>query len=421
MPKKRRQKFLNSSSNSPSHVAPSSTSTHPAAAATHTTVNDLLAHLRVSQHHTDDTPRPLISTTPSVPPSLQQILENAEPPPPPRPRVQAGVPRRNRIPGPPPPASWLVAGTGGDASSEHDEAAYKVEYRGGDIYQFPDLVHIEPHRLARAVLVAIAREWCFHVVYDQHYLYTLRPGLKSALLAYVAAYNPDGVGIDGLRVLFKDGPHEDDGGGWEAEAETLSNEDVKYMDLSRALGPRLPWKDLCALFHPPLPLPPPERTTGKTPYAEELTQDAWDLSPVSPRNRFSSLTHISLSHPRSTMASWARLTAFTRLIPTVTHLSLAGWPLPASVEPAGVLKRFARGLLCLKWLDVADCNAAFYEALVEVEWDRCWRGVETVVCSQGRDTPEWIAKERERAAEELKKGIRAVRQEMGGKWCSVVI
>lgn len=306
----------------------------------------------------------------------------------------------------------------GDTSSEHEETTYKAEYHGEDVYEFPDRTRIESHRLARAALVAIAREWSLHVVYDQHYLYTLRPGLKSELLAYIAAYNPDGVGINGLRVLFKDGLNEDDGGGWEAEAETSSNEDVKHMDLTRALGPRLPWKDLCAFFHQPSP---PGGTTGGKPHIEELTQDAWDLPHVPLRNRFSSLTHISLSHPHPTMASWTRLTTFTRFIPTITHLSLAGWSLPASVEPAGVLKRFARGLLCLKWLDVADCNAAFYEILMEVEWDRCWRGVETVVCSQDRQTPKLVAKERERAAEELKKCIRGVRQEMGGKWCSVVI
>lgn len=413
MPKKRHPKFLKPSSGS--NVPPNAASS--SAAADHTSVNNLLAHLRVSQPHTDP-PRPPVSTLPSVPPSLQQILENAQPPPPPRPRVQLGVSRRNRIPGPPPPASWLVTGTDRDADSGHEETTYKTEYLAEDIYEFPDLARIEPHRLARAALVAIAREWSLHIVYDQHYLYTLRPGLKSALLAYIAAYNPDGVGIGGLRVLFKDGPNEDDDGGWEADAGTSSNEDMKHMDLTRALGPRLPWKDLCAFFHPP---PLAEKPTGKSPHAQELTEDTWDLSPAPSRNRFPSLTHISLSHPHPTMASWARLTNFARLIPTITHLSLAGWTLPASVEPAGVLKRFARGLLCLKWLDVADCNAAFYEALVEVEWDRCWRGVETVVCSQGRKTPKWVAQERHRAAEELKRSIRAVRQEMGGKWCNVVI
>ncbi|KAL0632569.1 hypothetical protein Q9L58_008546 [Maublancomyces gigas] len=415
MPKKRHLKFLKPSSNLPSNAASSSFAS--SVVADHTSVNDLLAHLRVSQPSTEP-PRPPISTLPSVPPSLQQILANAEPPLPPRPRVQLGVSRRNRIPGPPPPASWLVPGADGNPSNEHEERIYKVGYRGEDIYEFPDPARIEPHRLARLTLVAMAREWSFHIVYDQHYLYTLRPGLKSALLAYIAAYNPDGVGINGLRVLFKDGPSEDDGGGWEAEAETSSNEDVKHMDLTRALGPRLPWKDLCAFFHQHQP---PGGATGKLPHVEEPTQDAWDLSPAPPRNRFSSLTHISLSHPHPTMASWSRLTIFTRFIPTITHLSLAGWSLPASVEPAGVLKRFARGLLCLKWLDVRDCNAEFYETLMEVEWDRCWRGVETVVCSQGGETPEWVAKERGRAAEELKKCIRAVRQEMGGKWCSVVV
>lgn len=419
MPKKHRQKFLTSPSSNISNSASSSSlaSNIPAVGSKgHTSVNDLLAHLRISQPRID-TPRLPISTLRSVPPSLQQILANADSPPPIRPRVQIGVPRRNRIPGPPPPASWLGADTTEKGAEE--EAIYKAEYRAEDVCKLPDLAHIESDRLAHAVLAAIARDWSFHMVYDQHYLYTLRPGLKSALLAYIAAYNQHGVGADGLWVLFKDDPDDDNScrdrkEGWEAEAELSGDEDFKHMDLTRALGPRLTWKDLSGLFHSPLP-PPVQRPI------ESYLGELWHPSSTPPRSRFPSLTHLSLSYPHATMSSWTRLTAFARLTPTVTHLSLAGWPLSTSADPAGVLKRFARSLLCLKWLDVSDCNAAFYKALKDVEWDRCWRGVETVVCRQAGKSPKGIREERVRAAEELKMSIRAIRQEVRGKWCGIVV
>lgn len=296
---------------------------------------------------------------------------------------------------------------------------YKAEYRAEDVYKLPDLAHIESDRLAHAALAAIARDWNFHMVYDQHYLYTLRPGLKSALLAYIAAYNLHGVGADGLWVLFKNGPDDNNScrdrkEGWEAEAELSGDEDFKHMDLTRALGPRMTWKDLSGLFHSPLP-PQIQRPI------ESHLEEFWHPSSTPPRSRFPSLTHLSLSYPHATMSSWTRLTAFARLTPTVTHLSLAGWPLPTSADPAGVLKRFARSLLCLKWLDVSDCNAAFYKALKDVEWDRCWRGVETVVCRQAGKSPKGIREERVRAAEELKMSIRVIRQEVRGKWCAIVV
>lgn len=418
MPKKHRPKFPKPSGNSRFAQSSGSSSSVATSSKDHTSVNDLLAHLRVSQSPTSGSPRASISIVRSVPPSLQQILANAEPPPPPRPRVQIGVPRRGRIPGPPAPASWLSSSTGG-TGKDREERAFKAEYREHDVYHLPNLTPVEPHRLAYLVLVGIARNWSFHMEYDQYYLYTLRPGLKSALLAYISAHNENGVGIDGLRVLFKDGDKEGAEGS-EMEATLDYNEDFKHMDLSRALGPRLSFKDLTSLFHPPPADATRKNTSTTVTVSVPPNSDSWEITPIS-RNRFPSLTHLSLSYPAPTMNSWTRLSTFTRFIPTITHLSLAGWHPPATIDPSNVLKRFARGLLCLRWLDVSDCSAGFYEALMGVEWDRSWRGVETVICRQGVDTPEEIRNERGSKAGELHVRIRGLRQEMGGKWCSVIV
>lgn len=350
-------------------------------------MNDLLAHLRISQPNTD-APRRQISTIRSVPPSLQQILANADPPPPPRPRIQVGIPRRNRIPGPPPPASWLAPP---EEVSEEPVFCAQEPTTSHDVHHLPDLPDIAPHRLAHAALVEVAQNWDFHTVYDQHYLYALRPGLKALLLSYIAAHDPGALRPDHLRLLFRD---DDD-------------EDFTHLDLSRALGPSLTFKDLRSLFL--------EKRVAAV--ASPVTDD-WDIATATPgRARFAGVTHLSLAWPAASEASWARLMAFVQCVPTITHLSLAGWVRPG--EP-GVLRRFARLLLCLKWLDVSDCPAALYEALKEVEWDRAWRGVETVVCRQGEEIPDKVREERDRVVDELRGSIRAVRTEMGGKWCNVV-
>lgn len=400
MPKKHLPKFLKSQpSLHTSHTSSSSSfqnaSTTPAAR--DQSVNDLLAHLRTSQPN-PDTPRRQISTIPSVPPSLQLILANAEPPLPPRPRPQIGVRgRRNRIPGPPPPASWLAAP---EETSNEEEAAFRAGAGvGGDINRLPDLPQIAHHRLAHAALVAVARNWHFHTVYDQHYLYTLRPGLKALLLSYIATHNAGALQADDLRLLFRDG----------------DDEDFTYLDLSRAVGPSLTFKDLRSLCHGGKP--------GVTAMEASSVSDDWDAAAdtaVVGRTLFAAVTHISLAWPAASEASWARLMRFVvQCVPTITHLSLAGWGHPGA---AGVLRRFARSLLCLKWLDVSDCPARIYDSLrEEVEWDRAWRGVETVVCVQvGEGTPQRIREERGRAVAALREHIRGVRAEVGGRWCRVV-
>ncbi|KAI5840018.1 hypothetical protein DFP73DRAFT_597863 [Morchella snyderi] len=400
MPKKHLPKFLKSQpSLHTSHASSSSSSQNVSAApaARDQSVNDLLAHLRTSQPNSD-APRRQISTIPSVPPSLQLILANAEPPPPPHSRPQIGVlrGRRNRIPGPPPPASWLAAP---EETSKEDEAAFRAGAGvGGDINRLPDLPQIKRHRLAYAALIAVARNWRFHTVYDQHYLYALRPGLKALLLSYIATHNTGALQADDLRLLFRDG----------------DDEDFTHLDLSRAVGPNLTFKDLRSLFHGGKP--------GVTVEALSVSDD-WDAAAdtaVAGHARFAAVTHISLAWPAASEASWARLMMFVgQCVPTITHLSLAGWGHPGA---AGVLRRFARSLLCLKWLDVSDCPAGIYDSLrEEVEWDRAWRGVETVVCVQaGEGTPQEIKEERGRAVAALREHIRGTRAEVGGRWCRIV-
>jgi hypothetical protein len=95
-----------------------------------------------------------------------------------------------------------------------------------------------------------------------------------------------------------------------------NNDSFVRLDLSGSAGRSVSFKQLTELVEKP------------TRVAEE-NADSWEesftrsLSPPIPH-----LTHLSLSHPPSTI-SWPRLLSFAKHVPTLTHLSLAYWPVPA--------------------------------------------------------------------------------------------
>jgi len=131
---------------------------------------------------------------------------------------------------------------------------------------------------------------------------------------------------------------------------------------------------------------------------------------------FPNLTQLSLAHPASPVPFSQLLTFTASVPPTITHLSLAGW----TERSPGGMKRLARNLLGLKWLDVSNCHWSWYEQLKGVEWCGPWRTVDTVVARQQGVAP-IIKTLRDLKAGELKKAIREVRNERGGKWCNVII
>lgn len=89
------------------------------------------------------------------------------------------------------------------------------------------------------------------------------------------------------------------------------------MDLSGSLGRSISFKQITELFDKPAQL-------------EEQDAESWEESFTrSLRMPAIHLTHLSLSHP-SPDVSWPKFLAFTNHVPTLTHLSLAYWPVPSA-------------------------------------------------------------------------------------------
>lgn len=384
-------------------------------------MNSILAKLR-SEASSIAKP-PLLVATPSVPPILQEILENAAPPPPPPMRRNAvwagGVGGRmrggRRIPGPPPPASWLQLQpeVQGDWEFIEDTTEQQQQRVGGGgvlvcggvqhpLSYLPGMTPIDDRRLLHYALKAMALRWEEHVLYDQHWLQYLPPNVKTLLLSYIAAYTPTGVTLSGLKVLF-----------------TSLDEDITTLELSRSLSAELTLPQLTRFLRPN------KRSPAEVSASWEDEMDDHDNNSNNKEDNdkkkyttlFPNLTHLSLAHPDSSSIPFSQLLTFAASVPpTITHLSLAGW----SERESGGMRRLARNLLGLKWLDVSNCHWVLYEQLKEVEWCGPWRNVETVVARQQGDVPAAKKAARDAKVKELKQVIRELRNKRGGKWCNVI-
>ncbi|PWW77497.1 hypothetical protein C7212DRAFT_356921 [Tuber magnatum] len=358
-----------------------------------TSVNSILARLRSE------------ATIKEIGSIYQGILENAAPPPPPPARrivVGAGMGgrMRGRVPGPPPPASWLYPEVQGDQGpvevNQQQSASEGVLVRGVQhpLSYLPGMTPVDDRRLLHYALKAMSLRWEEHILYDQHWLQHLPPNVKTLLLSYIATYAPTGVTLSGLKVLFK-----------------CPDEDITTLELSRSLNAELMLPQLMRFLRP-----------KKRPQAEvsasweDEMDDRKEDTGKGYTSLFPNLTHLSLAYPDVPVPFSQLLTFAASVPPTITHLSLAGW---AEHTPDG-MKRLARNLLGLKWLDVSNCHWVLYEQLKDVEWCGPWRNVETVVARQHGDVPPTLKAARDLRVRELKKAIRGVRNERGGKWCNVV-
>jgi len=307
---------------------------------------------------------------------------------------------RGRVPGPPPPASWLGPEAQDDREPVEDIEQQSVRegvlVRGVQhpLSYLPGMTLVDDRRLLHYALKAMALRWEEHVLCDQHWLQYLPPNVKTLLLSYIATYTPTGVTLTGLKVLF-----------------TSLDEDITTLELSRSLSAELTLPQLTRFLRPN------KRSQVEAPASwEDEMDDNKEDTGKGYTSLFPNLTHLSLAYPASP-APFSQLLTFTASVPpTITHLSLAGWTERA---PDG-MKRLARNLLGLKWLDVSNCHSALYEQLKDVEWCGPWRNVETVVARQQGGMPAVIKAASYAKVRELKKAIREVRNERGGKWCNVI-
>jgi hypothetical protein len=183
----------------------------------------------------------------------------------------------------------------------------------------------------------MASNWEFIREYERNNLADIPTFLRVLLLSNIALYGPEqGVGHEGLKNLLifptADGADAD-----RASTPADLNEGFQRLDLSGSIGRSVCFKHLCEFLEKPVSLP-----------AEEEPDDlTWEETITRPLNAtIPHLTHLSLSHPPSTI-SWPRLLTVAKHIPTLTHLSLAYWPVPAltpNSRTAVVASKYARDI-----------------------------------------------------------------------------
>ena len=265
---------------------------------------------------------------PTLPPAIRGILRLSE-----APALRPRRPERRRLSyaGPAAPRSWVSTGA-------HLAAIRKAQQYGESQARkqrpLPGTYLPPEGSLVGIALKQFAIGWSFQKSYCRYCLYDLPTHLRVALLTYLSIWNPDGVSLADLQLLLLP-PVADDDKGLEDPVERLSpssvNELFHHLDVTGSLGRSLHLRELSNLIFP-------RRSEPTDP------QDSWDApeSAVSvPRPLLPNLTHLSLGiHPERTRGvSWRHLLSFVSNCPTLTHLSLAFWPVP-SLTPNAELASF---------------------------------------------------------------------------------
>lgn len=397
-----------SSSDQPKNLN-ASRSFHSTPTSSGNSVNDEIQRLRRSQAPSNLSARLRgqidLQNVPSSPIATLPDLNLTRPQPD---RESAGEMRIRRPPGPKPPKSWQ-GGKSSDAFQLPKSKGTQIRQRDRIPLEcldaLPDLYVPEKCSFMFQILKGMARNWQWHVEYDQNCLAMLPTRLKEALLHFIARYSPEGIDRRGLEILFMDDTMLEDAG---------ANEDVAHLDLSMLIGHSLSLKGLKGFF-----VKTPKVSTGAELETEnESIPENWDASlPISishnPVSRFPYLTHLSLSHPPK--ASWKTLLNLAPHLVILTHLSLAFWPYPTinplplidseiplgsvsygSVtfqrvpdsnwsEPGAILRQLSKKTYCLKWLDLTGCCAWIWALQCDggIDWNGAWRRLETVKVGQG--------------------------------------
>ncbi|KAL2008507.1 hypothetical protein VTN00DRAFT_6701 [Thermoascus crustaceus] len=454
-------------------------------------VNDLINHLRRTQVSKSgggtvngaSRSLPQVAAPRSVHPSIRNLLEIPETPPPRPPPDRPAAARRvgvgggggigqrrvRRTPGPPPPPSGFVGDISDTSDSnttqrkddeEEDVIAGRVLYR---LQRLPGVIFPEKGSLQDIVLRSMARNWPWHLDYDGTFLAELPGRIKVLLLSYLAVYHYGDVcegdrnwdqkqmlgkkRMQGLWPLFlkpsEMGEEDDDEQRLELEK---IDEEISRLDLSGATGRSMSLKQLMNELLVSQKVDVPSARLKKK---EDHVPSSWDEEASSDSDtpsttpalsktptqtlRFSNLRFLSLAHPDPARANWSSLLNLLSHLSTITHLSLAHWPVPTLAHPSStstrhkrntslsridtedesnnwaeasrVLKRLSRSTYCLKWLDLEGCGEWFgalswngrylnpnsagggAEEIVYTnpgpEWNGSWRDVEWVDLGPG--------------------------------------
>ena len=327
-----------------------------------------------------------------------------------------------------------------------------------DLY---DKHHHASEKLSCMVARQMARYWDELLEMEQYNLATLPARLKALLLGNIILYGPDAITIRTLQVLFLNRSELEDATG----AEELTELDLSTLvGYGGSHGKGMSLKGimqkviLCRRIREEDEVFPVLLTSSTNPeikskgrealHQNDTTPDSWDAEDNGINNgnsisihrpltttRFTDLTRLSLAHPqfrysnRSSSSSsssfsstlppsnhWSDLLALTKHLPTLTHLSLAHWPIPTltpnshtayvSINPrhaggatpglsstsiphggthfysamdddwteaVGILRRLSANTYCLQYLDLEGC-VDWWLALV---WPRAKHGRES--------------------------------------------
>jgi hypothetical protein len=319
------------------------------------------------------------------------------------------------------------------------------------------------------VLRQLAADWEFQKSYNRYYLFELPTHVKGALIGYLARWHSKGVSMSDLRAILLPCPTGDtgeadsDGSPPPTQSHHIVNEELSDLDLTGSLGRSLKLRELTDFLFP-------TKTIKSVPATSDDLQESWD-TPSSSGNNTSTitrpllpnLTHLSLAITPSSAptVSWRHLLSFSTHFPTLTHLSLANWPEPCltpnakhtaasvtnavtgrSIQYGGtgpyshsldedwseavlVLRRLARHLYGLEWLDLSGCAGWALPGLTtaaegdKVDWVGDWGKVETVVLwprvkgDEGSDLEKELYEKEVGAARKLERYIRSQRGGVG--------
>lgn len=391
------------------------------------TVNELIRESRRVKGELSSVNVPISG---SVPPSVRIALNMPAPDsPPPRTRLR-GPARLRRIPGPPPPQSWLTQSQ--HAPNDQRLTFSRLRWLRARIQQqtstLPGVASLPAVKsLEHLIYTRIATNWNWHAYHDHIYLSMLPVGSRVTLLSYLAIYHESDTN-NPLTLLFPQ----------ESESEELAA--VTRLDLTNSLGT---WATMRKIEKELLTMKDSKLPTGKAKQsATEIIPESWDdddtqtglggiPSGLQSKLRFPNLKHLSLAcNPASSHEppSWGALISLTAHLPGLTSLSLAHWPTPTYTpnaakgrvkivdtarpsmpaqlyggteiytafdnnwrEAAGILRSLSRNLYCLTWLDLSGCVPWLLaltwkdenDVQCGADWNGSWRNLSTLALAVG--------------------------------------
>lgn len=275
----------------------------------------------------------------------------------------------------------------------------------------------------------MAADWEQQRDWNRFYIYNLPSRLRIALIAYISEFHNPGLTLKDLRLILQGPPNDElKKYGVSPPDHEVLNGDVRDLDLAGFIGRSLSVKELNDLLFPVSKALDQDSTT---------LVESWDApSPTAgPSVLLPSLTRLSLAvdPTASRQPSWRHLLAIAGKLSAITHLSLAGWPVPSltpnakhtkvlspttgqSVQYGGtgtyshtldddwteaalLLRRLSGRMYRLEHLDLGGC-ADWFPALkhvvrddpenveVCVDWAGAWGKITTLRLTSGYALPE---------------------------------